>query len=152
MPVGHYPASSANPEEYICDQHVLLIASVQAIGHILVIDNEYPLPGESLHHHDMLKRCQRQAGSLRTPAALQQRQALVYRREPCLHLCQERGKPCFSQQLAAISLLVMEFHTRMQPLHHTSKALHLIQALTVRRCLARSTAITDEEQPMPPRL
>ena len=77
MPVGHYRAGSADPEEHICDEHVLLVASVQAVGHILVIDYEYPLPGESLHHHDMLKRCQRQAGSLRMPAASQQRQALV---------------------------------------------------------------------------
>ena len=77
MPIGHYRAGSADPEEHIGDKHVLLVASVQAVGHILVIDNERPLPGESLHHHGMLERCQRQTGSLRAPAAYQQRQAVV---------------------------------------------------------------------------
>ena len=77
VPVGHHCAGSANPEEHIGDEHVLLVASVQAVGHIFMIYNEYPLPGESLHHHDMLKRCQRQTGSLRAPAAPQQRRALV---------------------------------------------------------------------------
>ena len=77
VPVGHHCAGSANPEEHIGDEHVLLVASVQAVGHILVIDNEYPLPGESLHHHGMLKRCWRQTGSLQAPAAPQPRQAVV---------------------------------------------------------------------------
>ena len=56
VPVGHYCAGSADPEEHIGDEHVLLVASVQAVGHLLMIYSKCPLPGESLHHHGMLAR------------------------------------------------------------------------------------------------
>ena len=58
LPVGHDCAGSPNSEEHIGDEHVLLVASVQAVGHILVVDDKRPLPGKGLHAHGMLRRYQ----------------------------------------------------------------------------------------------
>ena len=49
MPVGHNCAGSPNPEEHVSDEHIFLVASVQAAGHVLMVDDERPLPGEGLH-------------------------------------------------------------------------------------------------------
>ena len=53
LPVGQDCTGSPDPEEHIGDEHVFLVASVQAVGHILMVDDECPLPGEGLHAQEM---------------------------------------------------------------------------------------------------
>ena len=53
MPVGQNRAGSPNSEEHVSDEHILLVASIQAVGHILMVDDERPFPGEGLHAQRM---------------------------------------------------------------------------------------------------